>query len=243
MTLPGAPDWPRDAAARAWEEARLFARTAAGFSVRPGKFTQAWADGEIVALNPLGMLATAAGLVGGANNLLARLVGHDGGSSSLLEDLLAACAPFAHYALLGALCHLLLLLTRSRRRLRDSVAVALFAGAGPSAIATVLGVAIGGALWLGAGSPQFVRGGLFATLHGPAHTVLLLVAVSGFAAFLVPLALSLSALHQRPLALTALALGATLIAVGIAFGLLPPLPFGTRLVIWLHPFQWALWID
>jgi hypothetical protein len=40
-----------------------------------------------------------------------------------------------------------------------------------------------------------------------------------------------------------LALAATLAAAGVLFGLLPPLPFGTRIVVWLRPLRWSIWVD
>ncbi len=240
----GSPDWIRDAAARAVEEVRLYARTALRFTLRPGRFARAWASGEQAALNPLAMLATAAGLVGGANNLLGRLLEHGGGDGdSLLMDVLAAGAPFAHYALLGLVCHLLLRLAGSRRRLRDSLALALFAGAGPAALANLLVDATGALLWLHAGRPPVLHGGLFATLHGPARTVLSVCSFGGLFAFLAAFALSMRALHQRGVLVTLLALVATLSIAGVAFGLLPPLPFGTRIVVKLHPLSWSIWVD
>ena len=156
--------------------------------------------------------------------------------------MLAAGAPFLHYALLGLGCHLVLRLFGSQRHLRDSVALALFAGAGPAALVNLLIDAFGALLYLQAGRPPLLRGGLFATLHGPLRDLLVRFSAAGFVTFLVTFGLALAALHQRKAA-TALALLVTLVAAGVLFGLLPPLPFGTRLIIWLRPLHFALWVD
>jgi hypothetical protein len=242
MSSPDSSDWVREAAFRTWDEARLFALTALRFTTRPGRFARDWSTGALPALNPLAMLATAAGLVGGANNLLGRTIGLPSGSDSLVADVLVAAAPFLHYALLGLGCHVVLRLFGSQRHARDSVAMALFAGAGPAALVNVLIDAFGALIYLEAGRPPLVRGGLFATLHGPLRDLLVHFSSAGFVTFLVTFGLALAALHQRKLA-TVVALLATLVAAGVLFGLLPPLPFGTRLIIWLRPLHFAIWVD
>jgi hypothetical protein len=243
MPSPDSPDWLREAALRTWDEARLFAQTALRFTTRPGRFARDWASGALSALNPLAMLATAAGLLGTANNLLGRLISKGSGGDSLVLDVLAAGAPFVHYALLGLGCHLVLRLLGSQRHVRDSVAMALFAGAGPAALAHLLIDAFGALLYVQAGRPPLVRGGLFATLHGPLRDLLVHFSSAGFVTFLVTFGLALGALHQRKAVAIVLALAVTLAAVGVLFGLLPPLPFGTRLIIWLRPFNVAVWVD
>ena len=236
------PDWVREAVLRTWDEARLFAQTALRFTTRPGRFAREWATGAQTALNPLAMLATAAGMVGSANNLLSRVSGTASGGDSLVGDVLAAGAPFLHYTLLGLGCHAVLRLFGSQRRVRDSVAMALFAGAGPAALVNLLIDALGALLYLEAGRPPLLPGGLFATLHGPLRELLVRFSEAGFGTFLVTFGLALAALHQRKAA-TVLALFLTLVAAGVLFGLLPPLPFGTRFIIWLRPLHWSIWVD
>jgi hypothetical protein len=238
-----APDWLRDAGRGAWRDALLYLRTAFGFLRAPGRFTQAWASGAETALNPLGMLATGAGLVAAADGLLGRALAIPERDSSLLIDVLVAAAPFAHYAALGLLAHLCFSGLGSTRRMRDSVGIALFAGAGPAALTQSLGDLIALLAWLSAGHPPYQRGGLFTMLHGPARAVLSFEAFGGYFAFLSTFALALAALHGKPWWKAALVLLLSVAVLGVIFSALPAVPCGTRVIVDLSVPRWLLYVD
>jgi hypothetical protein len=132
------PDWVRDALHQFVAEVRSFLRTAWDFTVRPGRFAVEWASGERHALNPLGFLATAFAVVGPLDALAAHLMVKERSSPSLLLAALGALLPFGYYLLLGALQHGVLKLCGARRPLRDTCAMALYAGGGPATAANVV---------------------------------------------------------------------------------------------------------
>ena len=126
------PDWVRESLRVAADELRRFVATALAFTLRPARFSAAWLAGETTALNPLGFVATAIAVSGAAAALLAG--GGNAGGGGLWDLLTGAVAPYAYYIALGALCHPIMRWFGSRRRLRASVAVALFAGGGPGLV-------------------------------------------------------------------------------------------------------------
>src|SRR5579863_1708598 len=120
------PDWVRDAARQFVHEVGEFLRAAVAVTVHPARFAEAWVSGRRRALNPLGFLATAFAIIGPTTALLK----HDEQSSPWLEAL-GALLPFAYYLVFGALQHGVLRVFGSRRRLRESCAMALYAAGGP----------------------------------------------------------------------------------------------------------------
>src|SRR4051812_5122670 len=132
------PNWIREAAANAAGELRLFFQTARDFTAHPIRFAVAFTEGRQRAMNPLAFLATSAALLGGLRLLLRSLAGGADENLSLVTQALDALAPYLHYAVLGSLAHAVFRLTGARRPLRDSLAMALFAGGGPAALAEVL---------------------------------------------------------------------------------------------------------
>ena len=130
------PDWPRDALLAFFHELKLFFSTVWSVTRHPQLFGDAWVRGRANALNPIGFVATSAGLVGVAAHLTTLgLRTNESAPPSLIAEVLGQLGPFLHFAAAGALLHILLKLMRSvRGRLRDTVALALFVGGGPVAI-------------------------------------------------------------------------------------------------------------
>ncbi len=235
------PDWVRDAAIRSIDEVRTFTVNGALFIARPGWFAREWIEGRLRALNPLAVLATGAGVLGVARALLDLILGRGPAAQGLLESVRDAVAPFAHYAMLGLFCHLLL---RPRRRLRDSLGVALFAGGGPGVASALLVYAAGIALWYWAGRPPVIHAGLLGSLPPLQARLLLWIAYSGYALFLACLSLGLRALHRVPLWRAVLATVVAVLFAGALFGLRPAdVAFGTRVLLRLHPLHATIWVD
>jgi hypothetical protein len=132
--VPTSPDWIRDAIHQARAELRLFFATALGFARAPKQFAAEWATGQRRALNPLGFLATAAAVLGGARSLVGRVVHFGDAAPTMAGEILDAAGPYVHYAALGVITHLVLRASGSRTPLRAAVAVSLFAGGGPAAL-------------------------------------------------------------------------------------------------------------
>jgi hypothetical protein len=137
------PDWIRDAYHQFVGELRLFLRTAVDVTRQPIRFAEEWVQGRRHALNPLGFLATAFAVVGPALALLRSYTKFGGDQpSSLWLEMLGALLPFVHFLLLGALQHLFYRLGGSRRPLRDSLAMALYAAGGAGGMAQLLVMAL-----------------------------------------------------------------------------------------------------
>jgi len=180
-----------------------------------------------------------------ARALLDLVVGRSAGAQGLLEAVRDGVAPFAHYAVLGALCHVVLrATTRSRRKLSDSIAMSLFAGGGPGVASTLIVYVAGVAVWILAGRPDVVHNGLLGSLPPYAARPLLFIAYAGYALFLATLLLSLRALHGVPVWQAALALAAAVFVLGVLFGLKPgDVAFGTRVLVRFHPLHASIWVD
>lgn len=205
------PPWIRDALAVAAEEARRFLGTAAGFMRRPGRFSAAWLAGDEPALNPLGFVATALGISGAAGALLPQ---HD--ASRVFGAIASAVLPYCYYAAIGIASHPLLRLGGSTRRLRASVAVALFAGGGPGLLITLtwyvaraLRVALFGA------QDSMLRG-----IPAWAVAPMMVLTFGPFAYYLVTLTLGLAGLHAVGRARAAAAVLFGLCGVGLLLGAL-----------------------
>jgi len=238
------PDWIRDAIERAREEAWKYVATGVAFTLRPGRFASTWIEGRERALNPFAILATGAGVLSVARALLDLIVSRSAGTQGLLEAVRDGVAPFAHYAVLGALCHFVLRAIRSRRRLSDSIAMSLFAGGGPGVASTLIVYAAGVALWIVAGRPDVVHSGLLGSLPPYAARPLLWTAYAGYGLFLGTLMLSLRALHGVSIWKASLALAVAVLVVGVLFGLKPgDVAFGTRVLVRFHPLRASVWVD
>lgn len=130
------PDWLREAVATVRDEAGRFLITALQCIRRPGQFAAAWFAGTTRAPNPFGYVSTALAVTAAASSLTNAVVGieNDGG---LWASLATATLPYAYYALLGILCHVVMRLGGTTRPLRASLAVALYVGGGPGLLLTL----------------------------------------------------------------------------------------------------------
>ena len=136
------PDWVHDALHQFADELRFFVRTTVDVTLHPVRFAQGWVSGRRRALNPLGFLATAFAVLGPTLAVTQRLTQYHDEPSSPWLDALGALLPFVYYLVLGALQHGVLRLNGSRRRLRESCAMALYVAGGPGLLAQLLVIAL-----------------------------------------------------------------------------------------------------
>jgi hypothetical protein len=207
------PDWIRQAVASALAEARAFLRTAWAFTRAPATFARRWAEGAMQALNPLAFMATAAAIVGTAKHAALRIIGWSESTEALWSEVLSALAPYAYYVALGAVSHLVLRLGGSRRHLRTTAAVALYAGGGPGALGTLVSLVIfvivrplpGHAVTSG--------------VSRPLGELIVLVAAIPFLAFLIAFGRGLAGIHGLKRQFRcAVALALAVILVGVFLG-------------------------
>jgi hypothetical protein len=130
------PDWLREAVATVRDEAGRFLVTALQCIRRPGQFGAAWFAGTSRAPNPIGYVSTALAVTAAASSLTGALLGADG-DGGLWASIATATLPYAYYALLGVLCHVVMWLGGTTRPLRASLAIALYVGGGPGLLLTL----------------------------------------------------------------------------------------------------------
>ena len=184
----------------AWGELRLYLRTLLLVSLSPKKFAASWVAGSGAAgqaMNPLGFLATTVVIHGLAQQLVMRLMyGPDvDDGSPLWLTCVRQIGPYAYYALLGTLIHAALRLSGPTRRLRSSVAQALYVGAGPASLATLFTLGYFFALRLYVQAPFGEE--ILPKVHPALRIGALLLLVLTFFAFVIPLTKALGAVHQR----------------------------------------------
>ncbi len=208
---PEGPAWIRETIALGREEARRFAVTAFAFMSRPSRFSADWLAGRQHALNPLGFVATALAISGAVGIFMPQ-----GDSAGLLASISAATMPYVYYAAVGILCHPLLRIAGSKRRLSASIAVALFAGGGPGlviALSMDLLIALRTALF-----GQFQQSILRGVPHW-ALAPLALLAYGPFFYYLATLALALGGLHAVGRLRAVAAVVISLVLTGLALGI------------------------
>jgi hypothetical protein len=225
----GGPDWVREGLRQFFDEVRSFARTAVDFTLHPTRFAKEWAAGDRHALNPLGFLATAFAVIAPFDALFAHLVHRDERSEPLLRAAAGAILPFAYYLLVGALQHGVLRVFGSRRPLRDSCAMALYAGGGPASAARIVIGVIALISFSRTGS-TVVR-----DLHESGAWLLMLSAAASFSLFYYTLSSALGGVHYAYGIRWWHILVANVFAMlvtGLLFGWLqPPGTYGLHLVI------------
>lgn len=223
-----APDWVKDGIRQFVDEVRLFLRTAADFTARPFRFAREWSAGQRRALNPLGFLATAFAVAGPANAIFARLVRLPDEPSSLMRDALGALTPFVYYLLLGALEHGVLRAFGSKRPLRDSCAMALYAGGGPATLAHLFVLGSAYFLWRSSGAL------VVKDVHQPFALFVMIGAGLSFTLFVTTLSAAQAGLHSRDGIRSRhifAANGVALVVSGLLFAVLnPPGAFGLHFI-------------
>jgi hypothetical protein len=225
----GGPDWVREGMRQFVGEVRLFASTAFDFTLHPTRFAKEWATGARHALNPLGFLATAFAIVTPCEALFGHVMHHEGSDASLWRAALAAVLPFGYYLLVGTLQHGVLRLCGSRRPLRDSCAMALYAGGGPATVARIVIGFVAIAAWERTGSTEIHS---LRTLSG---ALLMTSAMISFSLFYYTLSAALGGLHAAHRIRWWQILAANIVAMvgtGLLFGIFhPPGSYGLHVVI------------
>jgi hypothetical protein len=223
-----APDWVSDAIRQFAGELRSFLRTAVDVTIAPVRFAREWGAGQRHALNPLGFLATSFAIAGAANVLFAHLVHENDESTPLLLEVLGALTPYVYYVALGSLQHGVLRLFGSRRHLRDSCAMALYAGGGPATVAHVM-LLVSATLLFRATGTFSVK-----SVHQPFALAMIIGAIFSFGLFLTSLSAAQAGLHLRDGIRSWQVAAANVLALlvtGFLFALLhPPGSFGLHFV-------------
>jgi hypothetical protein len=141
---PGAPEavqadpaWPTEAWRAFANEQRLYLSTAVAFTRDPRRFGAEWADGRLRALNPIGFALTGLGITGAWQVAVVRLLDAAPPNAPLWTELIKPAVPFLFPAVMSVLVHLIAKLLGSRRPLRSTVGIALFAS-GPMTGAMVI---------------------------------------------------------------------------------------------------------
>jgi hypothetical protein len=219
--------WLADSVRLTAREARSFARTVAAITIRPARFARGWVTGELSVMNPLGYFATSVAIVAVCQKLAFAAVGV-GEGAGLLVEVVNVIGPYLYYVALGMLCHVMLRARGSRRTARASLAIALYAGGGPFALATIVNLVAFMIAQLRFGKLNFSG----AELLTREVFALGVVAFGSRLAALIIFARALSGLHAQPARWTALALLLALAITALAFGLLdPPGNYGGHFII------------
>jgi hypothetical protein len=213
------PTWVRDGVRAAWHEAHGYLATTWQMVHAPARFMDDWRAGRADAMNPLAMLATGAALVAAAHQLAGAIVGIDH-PDGIGDAVLSALGPYAHYVAIGLLCHLVLAPGGKRDvRVLDTIAAALFAGAGPAALTEALGWLVLCAIWPFVQSP-WITAVMFAI---------------AFSVFCFSLASALGGLHRPTWWRILLAFAVAFPATGLVFGVLePPGNYGLHWIVKIH---------
>ena len=219
--------WLVDSVRLTAREARSFAGAVAAVTIRPARFASGWVTGELSVMNPLGYFATSVAIVAVCQKLAFAVVGA-GEGAGLLVEVVNAIGPYLYYVALGMLCHAMLRARGSRRTARGSLAITLYAGGGPFALATIANLVAFTIAHLRFGKGDFSG----AELLTPQVLALGVLAFGSRLAALVIFARALSGLHGQPARWTALALLLALAITALAFGLLePPGNYGGHFII------------
>jgi hypothetical protein len=120
--------WIPAALAQLGTELLRFGRTLAAFLVRPAQSAASWAAGTLTPMNPLGFVATAAGVYWAVVNGLAAVWPVAGPPAGVGDQISSTIGPQVHYGLLGVTLHVVLRVLGSRRPLAGSIGVSFYVG-------------------------------------------------------------------------------------------------------------------
>ncbi len=206
--------WLRDGFMAMWHEVRSYLETSWALVRGPAMFAKSWYEGTRPAMNPLAMLATGATLLAAIRQLAMTILDIPR-PDSIIAAVLSALGPYAHYVLIGLICHAVMFRARDVS-ITDTIAIALFAGAGPTAIVEAIG-------WLA----------LCPFGHSPLAEAVMLGVV--FSLYCFVLSTALGGLFKSRLAPLAIMIAMPL--TGLLFGYLqPPGSYGLHWVLHLSPF-------
>ena len=138
MTGEPDPPWTRNAVQAVGRELGAFVTTLWAIVSSPARFADEWAAGRRRALNPLAFMLNALAVIGPWRALWARLVDPNPPTTPLWFELAKPALPVVMNVSVTALFHLLLLPLGARRKLRSSLAMALYVSGGPLAVANFL---------------------------------------------------------------------------------------------------------
>lgn len=186
------PDWLREAVVAVRDESIRFVVTVLQCTRHPRRFAAAWFAGETRALNPIGYVSTALAISTAVRSVTIALLSISD-DSGFWSNVGAATLPYAYYALLGVLCHVVLRQRKTARPLRASMAIALYIGGGPGLL---LSLSMYLDLWLYFAVTGMLPGrqGLMEA-PGWAKPILLALVLGASALFLMALASGFRALH------------------------------------------------
>jgi hypothetical protein len=212
--------WFGDALRAAWNETKLYLRTARSALLHPGKFAAAWSRNEAVGMNPLGFFASslaAFALIGD----IEQLGHHDDGQTHTLWDAVGpVIGPYVTYGMLAFFCFGILRLARQRAPLWALTGLLLFI-AGP--------IEIIANLWVGVVSRALSAHKHAGDVVGSVGTGLC------FLWFCVALVIAFSALYRLRRIWLGLLFFVSLTLSGLVFGnLLPPGPWGLYFALPIH---------
>jgi hypothetical protein len=211
------PDWWREAAVAVRDEAVRFLATVLQCCRHPRRFAATWFAGETRALNPIGYVSTALAISAAARSVTTALI-QLRDDSGLWSSLAVATLPYAYYALLGVLCHIVLRLGGTTRPLSASLAIALYVGGGPGLLLT-LSLLLDVLLYAAVTSGARLQHGF---VDAPPWAIPILMApVLGMAAlFLMALAAGFRGLHGGSRLRAVAAIVVAIIVAGLLLGAL-----------------------
>jgi hypothetical protein len=124
------PDWVAEAWFQTRKEVAAFLSTTRHFFRHPFRFGRRWPFHGGDEQNPLGYAATSLAVVAVIAALMRTLARGGAEDTSVGQEFLSWILPYGYFFLLGAAQHVCLRLLGSRRPLRDSLAMTVYAGAG-----------------------------------------------------------------------------------------------------------------
>lgn len=209
------PLWIREGIDVTVGEARHWFETFRECLLHPFRFTIDWVEGRSAAMNPLGFLATSAGVLGVIRSFGLLLLGFER-SESLAEQVWESITPFLNYISLGLLAHIALFsLSSLKRKASSTAAITMYVAGSAGALGEAIAWLIISALTLsGIKLPLAVLGGILGIALG---------------AFCYWLGFALGALHRSQWWHMILAFALAFVVSGLFFGHFnPPGEYGVH---------------